>query len=87
MIYHVVVQTATWHNFTGPRNDPKMPKMSDMWQPLVLPRHHSDANMTRVTSYVCHVCFTDADIIHTDVDIDSTDVDSSPAKWDRLTKL
>jgi hypothetical protein len=75
---HVVVWTATWHNFTGPRNDPEMPNMSDTWQPLVLPHHHADINMTHVTSCTCHICCTDADIICTDVDVSSTDVDSSP---------
>jgi hypothetical protein len=39
-ICHVVVRTATWHFFIGPRIDPKNPKMSDTWQPLVLPHHH-----------------------------------------------
>jgi hypothetical protein len=39
---HVAVWTATWHFLIGPHVDLKMSKMSDMWQPLVLPRHHVD---------------------------------------------
>jgi hypothetical protein len=82
MVYRVAVQTVTWHIFTGPRNDLKVPKMGDTWQPLVLPCHHDDVNMTCVTSCMCHVCCTDADIIRTDANINNTDAD-----WARLTKL
>jgi hypothetical protein len=31
------VQTAMWHNPFGPRIDLKVPKLGDMWKPLVLP--------------------------------------------------
>jgi hypothetical protein len=55
-VCHVAIWIAMWHIFTGPQHDIKMPKMSDMWQPLVLPRHHADINMTHVTSCVCHIC-------------------------------
>jgi hypothetical protein len=55
----------------------KRPKMSDTWQPLVLPHHHVDVIMTHVSLCVCHVPCTDADVICTDVDVSSTDVDSS----------
>jgi hypothetical protein len=77
MVCHVVVRTATWHLFIGPRIFPKSPKMSDTWQPLVLPHHHVDISMTHVTLCVCHIYCTDDDIIHTGVDVSSTDVDSS----------
>jgi hypothetical protein len=57
---------------------PKSPKMSDTWQPLVLPRHHVDImHMTHVTLYVCHVYCMNDDVIRTGADISSTDVDSS----------
>jgi hypothetical protein len=46
IVFHVDVCIATWHIFTGPRNDLKMPKMGDTWQPLVLPRHHDDFMIT-----------------------------------------
>jgi hypothetical protein len=39
---HVVIRTATWHFSIGRWTDQKSPKMSDMWQPLVLPRHHAN---------------------------------------------
>jgi hypothetical protein len=55
----------------------KCPKMSDTWQPLVLPRHHADVSMTCVALCVCHVHCMDADVIRTDADVSSTDVDSS----------
>jgi hypothetical protein len=84
---HVSVQTvwtATWHDPIGPRIDPKMPKLGDTWQPLVLPHHHVDIMMTSTChvspSFSFHVCCMD-------VDVNSTDVDSSPADWARLTKL
>jgi hypothetical protein len=51
--------------------------MSDMWQPLVLPRHHADVIMARVTLCVCHVYRTDDDVIYTSVDVSSTDANSS----------
>jgi hypothetical protein len=54
-----------------------MPKMGDMWQPLVFPRHNVDVIMTCVILYVCHIPCTNVDIIYIDVDISSTDVDSS----------
>jgi hypothetical protein len=80
----VVVRSATWlyglpcgtfplvHGLTE-----KSPKMSDTWQPLVLPHHHVDVIMTHVTLCVCHVPCMDADVICTDADVNSTDVDSS----------
>jgi hypothetical protein len=30
-VYHMVVQTTTWHFPIGPRTDRKIPKSSDMW--------------------------------------------------------
>jgi hypothetical protein len=86
-VCHVVAWTSTWHFFIGPWIDQKNPKMSDMWQPLVIPHHHDDVIMTCFTSYVCHVHCTDVDVIHTDVDVNNTDVDSYPVDWARLTKL
>jgi hypothetical protein len=77
MACHMVVWTTTWHFLIGPHVDLKMSKMSDMWQPLVLPHHHVDVIMTCVSLYVCHVLCTDVDVIRTDVDISSMDVDSS----------
>jgi hypothetical protein len=73
----MVVQTATWCFFIGPRIDSKMPKTSDMWQPLVMPHHHDDIDMTHVTFFLFHIHCMDVDIIFTDVDVSSTDVDSS----------
>jgi hypothetical protein len=46
---HSTVQTSMWHDPIGPWISPKMPKLGDMWQPLVLPHHHSDISMTHVT--------------------------------------
>jgi hypothetical protein len=46
---HVVVRTATWHFLIGPYFILKMSKMSDTWQPLVLPHQHVDVIMTCVT--------------------------------------
>jgi hypothetical protein len=68
-------------------DQPKKAKTNDMWQPLVLPRHHVDVSMTYVTSCLCHVHCMDVDVICIDVDVSSTDVDSSPADWARLTKF
>jgi hypothetical protein len=73
----VVVQSTTWHFLIGPHVDLKMPKLSDMRQPLMLPRHHDDVNMTHVTLCVCHVNCMEDDIICMDADVSSTDVDSS----------
>jgi hypothetical protein len=66
-----------WHVFIGPHVNLKSPKMSDMWQPLVLPHHHADIIMTCVSLCACHVCCMDDDVICTDADVSSTDVDSS----------
>jgi hypothetical protein len=57
--------------------DRQSPKMSDMWQPLVLPHHHADINMKHITLFVCHVHCTNDDIICTDADINNTNADSS----------
>jgi hypothetical protein len=71
------VWNATWHIFIGPHVSPKSPKTSDTWHPLVLPCHHANINMTRVTFYDGHICCMNDDFICTDVDITNTDVDSS----------
>jgi hypothetical protein len=70
MVCHVVVRTAMWRLFIGPRIDPKNPKMNDKWHPLVLPRHHDDASIT------CHLLRVPCTFY--DVDVIRTDVDSSP---------
>jgi hypothetical protein len=75
-----------WHNPIGPWIGPKVPKLGDMWQPLVLPHHHADYNMTHVISFSYYVCCMDVDVIHMDTDISSTDVESSCVDWARLTK-
>jgi hypothetical protein len=43
-----------WHFFIGPHGPPKMPKMSDTWQPVMLPCHHADISMT--SSVSCMTC-------------------------------
>jgi hypothetical protein len=55
---------------------PKKSKMSDMWQTLVLPRHHDEKNMTHVSLYVSHVYCMDDDVIRTGADINSTNANS-----------
>jgi hypothetical protein len=77
MVCHMVVQSAMWFFTIGPRIDQKIPKMSDTWQPLVLPCHHDNIIMTHVTLFVCHVPCTDVDFIHTNADVNSTYADSS----------
>jgi hypothetical protein len=42
MVYHMDVGTATWFFFIGPRIDPKNPKTSDGWQPMVFPCQHAN---------------------------------------------
>jgi hypothetical protein len=71
------VRAATWKIFIGPQVVPKIPKMSDTWQPLVPPHHHVDVNMTHVTLFAFHICCKNDDVIHTDVDVSSMDADSS----------
>jgi hypothetical protein len=44
----------TWHFFIGPHGCLKMPKMSDTWQPLMLPHHPADINM--MSSCHCMTC-------------------------------
>jgi hypothetical protein len=51
--------------------------MSDMWQPLMLPRHHADVSMTHVVLCDFHIFCTYDEFIRTDVDVSNTDVDSS----------
>jgi hypothetical protein len=70
MTCHVAVQNSMWHFSIGPHTDRKMPKMGDMWQPLVFPHHHVDVIMKCVDLLLCHVPYMD-------VDVSSTDVDSS----------
>jgi hypothetical protein len=74
---HVVVQTTMWHFLISPHADRKMSKMGDTWQPLVLPHHHADVNMTSVILFMCHVQCTNVDVIRTDANVSSTDADSS----------
>jgi hypothetical protein len=38
-----------WHFLIGPQIDPKMLKMSDTWQPLVLPHQHVDMSWLTLT--------------------------------------
>jgi hypothetical protein len=71
------VRTATWQLFIGPQVVPKSPKMSDTWQPLVLPHHHVDINMTCVALFSFHICCKNYDVIHTNADASSMDADSS----------
>jgi hypothetical protein len=73
----MVVPIATWHFSIGPWTDQKIPKMSDTWKPLVLPRQHDDVIMTHVTLFMFHLLCMDTDVICTDVDINNTNVDSS----------
>jgi len=44
------IQTATWHDPIGPWIGLKMPKLGDMWKPLVLPHHHDDVIHTNYDS-------------------------------------
>jgi hypothetical protein len=38
-----------WYDPIGPWIYPKMPKLGDTWEPMVLPRHRDDVNMPHVT--------------------------------------
>jgi hypothetical protein len=73
----VVVQSDMWHFSISPLTGRKIQKISDMWQPMVLPCHRVHVIMTHVSLYVFHVPCTDVDVIHTDADVNSMDADSS----------
>jgi hypothetical protein len=79
MVYHVDVWTATWHFPIGPWIDRKSPKLSDTWQPLMIPHHHvTSCWHQHDTCRPLRVPRTLYLMSRIDVDVSSTDVDLSP---------